>query len=157
MNFTAFIDGNHYGMANLVYREPLLMGMNARFRVNSQKDNIYNLSLTKTISRNSAVKMMIWDSAVFEKFPHCIELLVRLLMNGATGRVLYLILNKLNPGISTTFKMLPFSTDPMYEQVNVTAEDDSGMKHQSVNGNLWFSCNCPDSQESFVKVLLPNR
>lgn len=157
MNFTAFIDGNRYGIANLVYREPLLMGMNARFRVNSQKDNVYNLSLTKTISRNSAVKMMIWDSAVFERFPHGTELLVRLLMKGATGRVLFLILNKLNREISTMFKMLPFSTNPIYEQVNITADDDSGMKHHSANGNRWFSCNCPDSQERSVKVVLPNR
>jgi hypothetical protein len=101
--------------------------------------------------------MMIWDSALFQKFPHGTELLVRLLMNGAIGRVLYLILNKLNPGISTTFKMFPFSTDLMYEQVNVTADDDSGMKHQSANGNLWFSCNCPDSQERSVEVWLPSR
>jgi predicted phosphodiesterase len=155
MNFTAFIDGNRYGMVNLVYREPLLMGMNARFRVNSQKDNVYNLSLTKTISRNSAVKMMIWDSAVFEQFPHGTELLVRLLMNGATGRVLNMILNKLNPRISTTFKMLPFSTDQMYEQVNITADDDSGMKHQSANGNLWFSCHCPDREERYIQITLP--
>jgi len=157
MNFTAFIDGNRYGMVTLIYREPLLMGMNARFRVNSEKDNVYNLSLTKTISRNSAVKMMIWDSALFQNFSHGTELLVRLLINGVTGRVLYLILNKLNLGISTTFKMFPFSTDPMYEQVNLTADDDSGMIHRSANGNLWFSCNCPVSQERSVKVLLPNQ
>ena len=97
MNFTAFIDGNRYGMVNLVYREPLLMGMNARFRINSENDGVYNLSLTKTISRTSAEKMMIWDSAIVPEIPHGTELLVRFLMNGAIGRVLYLILNKLNP------------------------------------------------------------
>jgi hypothetical protein len=155
MNFTAFIDGNRYGMVNLVYREPLLMGMNTRFRINSENNGVYNLSLTKTISRASAEKMMIWDSALFQKFPHGTELLVRLLMNGAIGRVLYRILNKLNPGIPTTFKMFPFSTDPMYEQVNVTADDGSGMKHQSANGNLWFSCYDPNAGERFVMVTLP--
>jgi hypothetical protein len=157
MNFYAFIDGNRYGMVNLVYREPLLMGMNARFRVNSEKDTVYNLSLTKTISRASAEKMMIWDSALFQKFPQVTELLVRLLLHGAIGRVLYSIMNTLNPGISTTFKMFPFSTDPMYEQVWITADDDSGMTHQSANGNLWFSCNCPDSQERSVNILLPSK
>ncbi|HWR27200.1 MAG TPA: metallophosphoesterase [Candidatus Thermoplasmatota archaeon] len=157
MNFTAFIEGNRYGMVNLVYREPLLMGMNARFRVNSEKDNVFNLSLTQTISRNSAEKMMIWDSALFQKFPHGTELFVRLLMNGAVGRVLYLILDKLNPGISTMFKMFPFSTDPMYEQVILTADDDSEVRHQSTNGNIWFSSNCPGSQERSLKVWLPSR
>ncbi len=157
MNFSAFIDGNRYGMVNLVYREPLLMGMNARFRVNSEKDTVYNLSLTKTISRASAEKMMIWDSALFQKFPQGTELLVRLLLHGAIGRVLYSIMNTLNPGISTTFKMFPFSTDPMYEQVWITADDDSGMTHRSANGNLWFCCNCPDSQERSVNVWLPSK
>jgi hypothetical protein len=157
MNFTAFIDGNRYGMVNLIYREPLLMGMNARFRINSENDGVYNLSLTKTISRISAEKMMIWNSAIFQKWPHSTELLVRLLMHGAIGRVLYLILNKLNRGISTTFKMFPYSTNPGYEEVNFIADDGSGMKHQSANGNLWFSCNCSDSEERSVKVWLPSR
>jgi hypothetical protein len=157
MNFTAFIEGNRFGMVNLIYREPLLMGMNARFRVNSQKDNVYNLSLTKTISRNSAVKMMIWDSALFQKYPHATELLIRFLMNGAIGRVLSSILKTICPEISPTFKMFPFSTDPMYEEVNVTADDDSGMRHQSANGNLWFSSNSPDSGERIVTVTLPKR
>ncbi len=157
MNFTAFIQGNRYGMVNLVYREPLLMGMNARFRINSEKDNVYNLSLTKTISRNSAEKMMIWDSALFQKYPRTTEFLARLLMNGAVGRVIHVILNKLNPGIVTTFKMFPFSTDPLYEQVNLTADDGSEMRHRSANGNLWFSCNCPDSEERFVQVWLSSK
>ena len=79
MNFTAFIDGNRYGMVNLIYREPLLMGMNARFRVNSYTDGVFNLSLTKTISRNSAVNSIIWNSAVFQKFPRITELITRFL------------------------------------------------------------------------------
>jgi predicted phosphodiesterase len=157
MNFTAFIDGNRFGMVNLVYREPLLMGMNARFRINGENDGVYNLSLTKTISRTSAEKMMIWDSALFQKFPHGIELLVRLLMNGAIGRILYLILNTLNPGISTTFKMFPFSTNPLYQQVNITTDDGSGMKHISNNGNLWFTCSCWNIEERYIIVTLPSR
>jgi hypothetical protein len=157
MNFTAFIDGNRYGMVNLVYREPLLMGMNARFRVNSYTDDVFNLSLTKTISRNSAVNMVIWNSVVFQKFPYITELMVRFLMKGFTGRILYLILNKMISGISTTFKMFPFSTNLMYEQVDFTADDGSGMKHISNNGNLWFTCNCPNIGERYVEVTLPNR
>ncbi len=155
MNFTAFIDGNQYGMVNLIYHEPVLLGMNARFRINSKEDNVYNLSLTKTISRNSAVKMMIWDSILFQRFPHVTELLVRLLMNGAAGRVLTSILETFDPGISPTFKLFPFSTDTMYEQVNFSAIDGSGMRHQSRNGNLWFTCNSPSAGEKFVTVTIP--
>ena len=33
MNFTAFIEGNQYGMVNIIFYEPLLMGINARFRL----------------------------------------------------------------------------------------------------------------------------
>lgn len=151
MNFTAFIDGNRYGMVNLIYREPLLLSRNARFRVNSYADDVFNLTLTKTITQNSAVNMIIWNSAVFQKFPLITELTVRL-MKGFAGRIFYLILNKLFPQNSATFKMFPFSTDSMYDQVNITAADGSGVKHISSNGNLWFTCNCPDSEERYIEV-----
>jgi len=107
MNFTAFIDGNRYGMVNLIYREPLLMGRNARFRVNSFTGSVFNLSLTKTISRDSM-----------------------------------------------QFKMFPFSTDFIYDNVGITADDGSGVRHISDNGNLWLSCNCPGSNERYVEVML---
>jgi hypothetical protein len=155
MNFTAFIQGNRYGMVNLVYREPVLLGMNARFRVEDSKDGMYNLSLTKTITRTSAVDMMIWNSKVFQKFPGITELLVRFLMKGGTGCIFSFILKKIIPDISATFILFPFSSDPMYEQVTITADDDSGMKHQSANGNLWFSCSSPTIGEKTVIITLP--
>ena len=37
INFTAFIDGNKYGMVNIIYYEPLLVCRNARFIVNDIK------------------------------------------------------------------------------------------------------------------------
>jgi hypothetical protein len=157
MNFTACIDGNRYGMVNLVYREPLLMGMNARFRVNSFTDGVFNLSLTKTISRNSAVNSIIWNSAIFQKFPRITELMARFLIKGFTGDIFYFIFNKLIPRNYTTFKMFPFSTDSMYNQVDLKADDGSGVKHISNNGNLWFSCNCPNSEERYIEVTLPIR
>jgi predicted MPP superfamily phosphohydrolase len=157
MNFTAFIQGNRYGMVNLVYHEPILMGMNARFRVNNYSNGQYNLSLTKTISRTSATTTMIWNSMLFEKLPHLTEFLVRFLMKGVIGRLFYAILNKVFPDVSLQFKFFPFSTDPMYAYVNLTADDGSGMKHTSGNGNLWFSCHCPESKERYVEVTLPNR
>jgi hypothetical protein len=157
MNFTAFIAGNRYGMVNLVYHEPLLLGMNARFHINNKNKNVYNLSLTKIISRISPEKMMIWDSVLFQKFPRATEIFVRLLMNGVTGRFLQVILNRVNPGIPMTFKMFPFSTDPMYEKVNFTADDGSGMRHQSVKGNLWFSCNCPTCGECNITIEFPRK
>lgn len=107
MNFTAFIDGNQYGMVNLIYREPLLLSRNARFRVNGFTGGVFNLSLKKTISRNSAV-----------------------------------------------FKMFPFSTDSMYDHMDISADDGSGVKHTGDNGNLWLACNCPDSDERYVEVTL---
>jgi predicted phosphodiesterase len=155
MNFTACIGGNHYGMANLVYHEPLLMGMNARFHVNHEADGVYNLSLTKTISRNSALTTMVWNSKVFQKFPQMTELLMRMLMKGFTGHIFYEIVKKRFPEISTPFLLFPFSTDPLYASVNITADDGSGMKHISNNGNLWFSCSCPDTRERYLEVILP--
>lgn len=156
MNFTAFIEGNRYGIATLVFHEPLLMGMNARFRINSIEGEVYHLSLTKTISRNSAEKMILWDSAVFQKHPQITELILRFLLIGVPFHVLSLILNKLHPGISTTFKMYPFSTNPLYEQVNFTSEDGSGKTHRSLNGNLWFTCNSPKIGERNLTITFPN-
>jgi hypothetical protein len=152
MNFTAFIQGNRYGMVNLVYHEPLLMGMNARFRVNSYTNGVFNLSLTKTITRNSAVNNLIWNSSFFQKFPQITELITRLFMKGFTGHILYMILNKMIPA---TFKMFPFSTNPNYDQVVITADDGSGIKHISHNGNLWFTFNCPKIEECYVEIKIP--
>ena len=53
--------------------------------------------------------------------------------------------------------MFPFSTDPIYEQVTIMADDGSVIKHISDNGNLWFSCNGPQSGERYVEVTLLNR
>jgi hypothetical protein len=107
MNFTAFINGNKYGMVNMIYHEPILLSRNARFKVNSYSNGVFNLTLTKTISRNSKV-----------------------------------------------FKMFPFSTDSMYKNLNIIADDGSGMKHCGRNGNLWLSCNSPDKNHRFVEVIL---
>jgi len=148
MNFTAFIDGNRYGMTNLIYREPLLLSRNARFRVNGYADGVFNLSLTKTISRNSAAKTIIWNSKVFKMFPFSTELIARFLMDGFTGRILNLIFAR----ATAVFKMFPFSTDSMYDHVDITASDGSGVRRISNNGNLWLTCNCPDKQERYVEV-----
>lgn len=150
MNFTAFIDGTKYGMVNLIYHEPLLLSRNARFKVNSYTDGVFNLSLTKTITRNSPVKMVIWNSAVFERFPLFIEFMARFLMKGLTGRIFNWIFSKANP----VFNMFPFSTDSIYNQVNIMADDGSGIKHISKNGNVWFSCNCPNNYERYVEISL---
>lgn len=157
MNFTASIYGNRYGMVNLVYHEPVLLGMNARFRVNRYTDGVYNLSLTKTISRSSAFEMMIWDSEVFRNHPHITELAVRLLMKGLTGDILNIILTQMMPELSIPFTMFPLSTDPLYKQVDFTADDGSGIKHISKNGNLWFSCNSSNSNERYVELHIPTR
>jgi hypothetical protein len=46
----AAIKGNHYGMARLIYRGPLLMGRNARYRVDSVDGNTFDITLTTRLS-----------------------------------------------------------------------------------------------------------
>lgn len=156
MTFIARINGNRYGMVNLVYHEPLLMAMNARFRVNDYTDGLFNVSLTKTISRNSAVKSFLWNSEVFQKYPRLTELGVRFLMRGLPGRCLEFLLEKMCPEIAPIFKMVPFSTDPLYDQVVFIADDDSGTNHTSMNGNVWFTCTCPTRGERCLEIMVPD-
>jgi len=46
----AAIKGNHYGMARLIYRGPLLMGRNARYKVNGVEGNTFDITLTTKLS-----------------------------------------------------------------------------------------------------------
>ena len=46
----ASIKGNHFGMANLIYRGPPLMGRNARYRVNAVDGNAFDITLTTKLS-----------------------------------------------------------------------------------------------------------
>jgi len=151
INFTAFIDGNRYGMVNLIYNEPLLLCRNARFRINSYDNFVFNISLTKTITRNSPINTIFWNSKLFKIFPNITELIARFIMSGITGR----ILTGLFKEKTAVFKMFPFSTDDLYDNINITSDDGSGVKHKSDNGNTWFTCNCPDGKERFVEVTLP--
>jgi len=150
MNFTAFIDGNHNGFVNLIYNEPLLLCRNARFRVNNYNEGKFNLTLTKTISRNSPTKMVIWNSIIFNKFPFLTEKISRFILCGITGR----IFNKLFEDETLVFKLFPFSTNSLYNNVNIIADDSSGEKHKSNNGNIWLTCNCPDEKERYVDITL---
>ena len=50
IKFNASIKGNHYGMANLIYHAPLLMGRNARYKVNGVQGNNYDITLTARLS-----------------------------------------------------------------------------------------------------------
>jgi hypothetical protein len=94
--------------------------------------------------------MIFWNSAVFNRFPFLTELIVRFLMNGFTERIIDLFFSK----ETAIFKIFPFSTDPIYDHMDIKAEDGSGVKHTSDNGNLWLSCNCPDNDERHVEVML---
>jgi predicted phosphodiesterase len=152
MNFSAFIQGNRYGIVNIVYREPLLMGMNARFRINSVTNTTYNLSLTKTVSRVSPVAMAIWNSKIFAYFPRITELLVRFLLPCNMDLFCSGFYQKVKSDCSLMYMLFPFSTDSMYEDVEVTAGDGSALRHRSTNGNIWFSCLCPNPKEKFVEV-----
>ena len=46
----ASIKGNHYGMAQLIYHGPVLMGRNARYKVNAVNGNTFDISLTARLS-----------------------------------------------------------------------------------------------------------
>lgn len=50
ISLKASIKGNHYGMANLIYRGPTLMGRNARYRVNAVEGNAFDITLTTKLS-----------------------------------------------------------------------------------------------------------
>ena len=105
MNFTAFIDGNKFGIVNLIYKEPILFCRNARFKVNSYNEHIFNLSITKTTSKFSKI-----------------------------------------------FKIVPFSTDSIYDFLNIKSDDNSNIRHVSKNGNIWLSCDCPDIEENYIEI-----
>jgi hypothetical protein len=60
ITFDPSIKGNHYGMANLIYHAPLLMGRNARYKVNSVKENAFDITLAARLSGYSST---------FEMFP----------------------------------------------------------------------------------------
>ncbi|MEO8362555.1 MAG: hypothetical protein ABI672_21185, partial [Vicinamibacteria bacterium] len=46
----ATIKGNHYGMANLIHRGPILMGRNARYRVDAVSGRTFDITLTTRLS-----------------------------------------------------------------------------------------------------------
>jgi hypothetical protein len=46
----ASIKGNHFGMARLIYKGPLLMGRGARYKVNSVDGNTFDITLTGKLS-----------------------------------------------------------------------------------------------------------
>ena len=60
ITFAPSIKGNHYGMARLIYHAPLLMGRNARYKVNGVKGNTFDITLTAGLSGYSRT---------FEMFP----------------------------------------------------------------------------------------
>ena len=107
MNFTAFINGNKFGIVNIIYQEPILLSRNARFSIESYDKDIFNLSLVKTISK-----------------------------------------------CSTNFKIFPYSTDSVYDYMNIKADDGSGYRYKSINGNIWLASNLPDIEELKVQVSL---
>lgn len=60
ITFKPAIKGNHYGIARVIYRGPLLMSRNARFKVNAIDGNKFDITLKDRLSG---------FSNVFEMFP----------------------------------------------------------------------------------------
>lgn len=156
MNFTGYIRGNKCGMVNLVYHEPVLMGTNARFRINDITDTVYNLSLIKTITRVSPIQMAIWNSKMFEKFPRMTELRARFLMKAIPRCMCHILLKNSNPDSVILYQMTPFSTNPLYAKIEFTAVDKSAVRHVSSNGNVWFTCHSPCTGNRFIEVKFPD-
>jgi len=50
ITFEPSIQGNHYGMARLIYHAPLLMSRNARYRVDGVDGNTFDITLTAKLS-----------------------------------------------------------------------------------------------------------
>jgi hypothetical protein len=150
LNFTARIDGNCYGMVNLIFHEPLLLCRNARFRINSYNDAVINITLIKTITKNSPVNTVIWNSKLYNKYPFISGLFSRFLINGFSGK----ILNEIFKDVSSEFKIIPYSSDSLYKNINITTSDGSDEKHISSNNNIWFTCNCPDKNVKYIEIFL---
>jgi len=55
---------------------------------------------------------------------------------------------------STNFKIFPYSTDSVYDYMNIKADDGSGYRYKSINGNIWLASNLPDIEELKVQVSL---
>jgi hypothetical protein len=68
IEITSNIEGNHFGMARIIYKPPLLMGRNARFNVNSIEGNNYSITLQDDLS---------YSSDTFKMFP----------LNGKSGSI----------------------------------------------------------------------
>lgn len=50
IRFKASIKGNHFGLARLIYHAPLLLGRNARFKVDAADGNVFDLTLAARLS-----------------------------------------------------------------------------------------------------------
>jgi hypothetical protein len=60
ITFKPSINGNHYGIARVIYHGPILMSRNARYRVNGVDGNTFDITLTDKLSG---------FSNTFEMFP----------------------------------------------------------------------------------------
>jgi hypothetical protein len=78
------------------------------------------------------------------------EFFSRFLFRGLIGKLIdFIFAEKLSE-----FKLFPFSTNNIYDNVEIIADDGSGIKNISNNGNIWLSCNCPKTEERNVEILL---
>lgn len=159
INYTARINGNHYGMAQILYKEPLLLCRNARFRINSYSQGILNLSLTKTITRTPSTPQQ--DPLT----PNSLNLLVQNIFSNKIiiGSILFMVLILLihfwkssHQPYTSLFKLIPYTTNVLYHQINISADDHSAIKQTSPNGNIWFTTTLPKNTERNLLIFIPN-
>lgn len=65
ITFKASIGGNRYGIAHLIFHAPLLLGRNARFKVNKVEGNTFDITLTQKLSGYENIFKMFPFSAKY--------------------------------------------------------------------------------------------
>jgi hypothetical protein len=135
MTFTSRIRGNCFGIVNLMFHEPLLLGANSRFRIDDADPQICNITLTGAVTHASPKVMRIWQSNLFQHYPKATELLVRLMLAFGMPSDCYSAASGIMP-----FEVVPFSSNPLYSSVHLITYDGSTIRHQASNGNLWWTC-----------------
>ena len=72
----------------------------------------------------------------------------RFRVNNLAGNTYNITLTKTVSGYSSTFKVFPFNMK--YGGLTISADDGSGVEHESSNGREWGTCNCPNSERNVI-------
>jgi hypothetical protein len=152
INLTAHIKGNHNGMINILYTEPILLTRNAQFTITNHTQTSLNLTLTKTLTRTPTSQS---PKQLITEYLHSIK-------NNSNTKPIYQFLCFLNH-LKTTiqhpytayFKILTYTTSKIYNNITITSDDQSIIKHISPNGNIWFTSSLPTTDQPIITIKYP--